>query len=213
MRQSRRAFLSATLAGTASAVLSQSARAGIGLDGFKGAINAADLGVVPDAALDQTDLLQGIVDTVAKIGNPLYIPPGRYVVAGLRLPTGAHLVGAPGVSRLLLGKTGAAIRVEDAETVSLTGLTLEGLHQPISAEEGLITATDVADFVIDGCTITGASTYGVRLERCGGRIVDSAMSGCGEGAVMTNDATGLRISGNTISDCDNNGILVWRSAA
>lgn len=212
MAVSRRAFLCATLLGGSSAILGHKAHAGLGLDGFTGAINASTLGVKPDAALDQTALLQKVIDAAARVGNPLYIPPGRYVAAGLNLPSGTHLVGVPGASRLLLGRAGPALTARDADFISLTGLTIEGHRMPIPAKGGLLTADNVGTLVIDGCTFTGASTNGVLMRNCGGRVVDTAISGCGEAGIFSTDAAGLRIAGNTVTDCENNGILIWRSA-
>ncbi len=211
MRISRRVFLSATVLGASGAVMGRSAQAGLGIDGFKGALDARDFGVAPNAAVDQTRLLQDSVDAAAKVGNPLYLPPGRYVVTGLRLSSGCHLVGVPGATRLLLGRSGAAIRAEHAENISLTGITLEGLRLPIAAGEGVLTARNVENLVIDGCRVTGAATNGLYLSEVSGRIIDTKISGCGEAGIFSTDAVGLRIAGNTVTDCENNGILVWRT--
>lgn len=210
---SRRAFLGGGAAlATVASLAPQQAEAVIGIDGFKGALSAESLRLEPNAALDQTDILQNGIDLAARVGNPLFLPPGRYVVTGLTLPSGAHLVGVPGATRLLLGRSGAAVRTQDTENVSLTAITLEGLRLPIAAQEGVFTALNCSNLVIDGCTVTGAATHGIYMDGCAGRILNSTITGCGEAAVHAINSSGLRISGNMISDCENNGILIWRSA-
>lgn len=212
MQISRRAFLSGTLAGASGAVLGHAAHASIGIDGFTGALDARDFGVEPNATLDQTTIVQDAIVVAAKVGNPLFLPPGRYVVTDLQLPTGTHIVGVPGNTRLLLGRSGSVFRAEDADTISLTGLTVEGLRLPTAADAGILSARNVKSLVVDGCTFTSGTTHGLHLDRCGGRIADSHIWGCGEAGVFSIDATGLRITGNTVTDCENNGILVWRSS-
>lgn len=197
--------------GTALAGLAMPARAAIGIDGFKGALDAGNLGVQPDTPLDQTEQLQTALNAATKLGNPLFLPPGRYMVSGLVMRPGAHLVGVPGASHLFLSRAGAAVRAERARRISLIGITIDGLGLPVSARDGLLTAREVEDLVVEGCTITGSATNGILLDSTGGRIANTTITNCGDAGLFSTNASNLRITGNTITDCENNGILVWRT--
>jgi uncharacterized secreted repeat protein (TIGR03808 family) len=50
----------------------------------------------------------------------------------------------------------------------------------------------------------------VQLERCGGRIERSRISGAAEYGLYAVESTGLSVTGNTVSDCGNGGILIHR---
>ena len=64
--------------------------------------------------------------------------------------------------------------------------------------------------VIDNCQIVGSGKNGLSLERVGGRIERTTISGAADAGIYSVEATGLGITGNTVSDCANGGILVHR---
>ncbi|MEM6665524.1 MAG: TIGR03808 family TAT-translocated repetitive protein [Pseudomonadota bacterium] len=213
MSVSRRSVLGGLFAGAAlpASTLATPAKAGINIDGFKGAINATDLDAVPDLGADQTDVLQRAIDVANRVGNPLFLPPGRYVASGLNLPSGTHIVGVPGASRLIYpGRSGLLI-AENAEDISLTSLVIEGHGSVLPNGFGLVTLVNTKGVTIDGCRIIGAAGNGLQLDGISGRVINTEISHCSEAAIFSTNAKGLRISGNTVTDCANNGILVWRS--
>ncbi|MEM9206570.1 MAG: TIGR03808 family TAT-translocated repetitive protein [Pseudomonadota bacterium] len=187
------------------------ALAGLGIDGFRGALDATNLGVERDSGADQRQVLQRAIDASARVGSPLFLPPGRYVTSALELTTGAHIVGVPGATRLIPVRGGPLIRSKGAAIASLSHLTFEGMNLPMASDAGLVETENVARFVMSDCTITGATANGIKLSETGGWIENSTVTRCGEAAIFSTDAEGLRLTGNLITDCANNGILVWTS--
>jgi uncharacterized secreted repeat protein (TIGR03808 family) len=161
---------------------------------------------------DQTAVLQAAINDAAARGRPFVFPSGTFVTGRLRLPKGAHLVGRPGRTVLALSGPGPLIEAGDAGRITLEGLTLDGIVQPLAEDAGLLNARDVADLRIDDCVFRNSGGDGLRLERCGGRIERCVITGAARAALFANDSTGLSITGNTVEGCLDNGILIWRSA-
>src|SRR4030095_15746338 len=65
-------------------------------------IDASQFGLRPGSSEDQSRALQRAIDETAPSRSPLAIAPGSYRVGNLKLPPGAHLVGARGATRLVL---------------------------------------------------------------------------------------------------------------
>jgi uncharacterized secreted repeat protein (TIGR03808 family) len=74
--------------------------------------------------------------------------------------------------------------------------------------------TGVDEVLIDNCEIGGSRKHSLQLERCGGRIERSRISGAAQSGLYAVDSTTLSVTGNTVSDCGNGGILVhrWKKA-
>ena len=64
--------------------------------------------------------------------------------------------------------------------------------------------------VIDNCQIVGSGKNGIALERVAGRIEHTEISGAADAGIYSVEASGLQITGNSVSDCANGGILVHR---
>ena len=77
----------------------------------------------------------------------------------------------------------------------------------------LVHLAECADVSITNCRITGSAKIGLALDRCGGRIERTTVTHAREAGIRALESTGLAISGNTVSDCGNGGILVWRWSA
>ncbi|TIO67990.1 MAG: TIGR03808 family TAT-translocated repetitive protein, partial [Mesorhizobium sp.] len=58
--------------------------------------------------------------------------------------------------------------------------------------------------------VTGSGKNGLALEHVSGRIGRCDVSGAADAGIYSVEAGGLEISGNTVSDCANGGILVHR---
>jgi len=84
-----------------------------------GTVTAATAGAKADGATDDTAALQQALDTAAKTGGTLYLPPGRYLVKGsLRVPPNVTVQGAmesPVWSEPLKGSVVLATGGHDAE--------------------------------------------------------------------------------------------------
>ena len=82
-------------------------------------LDAAQFGVRPGAASDQSGALQRAIDQAAQTRVPLMLAPGVYRAGDLKLPAGARLSGVRGATRLILTQgpsllVGRACRHRDA---------------------------------------------------------------------------------------------------
>ena len=174
-------------------------------------LDAAQLGVRPGAIDDQSHTLQRAVDQAARTRVPLMLAPGVYRAGGLTLPAGAQLAGVRGATRIVLTHGPSLLFSEHAETVSLTGLTLDGGGQPLPGGRALVHFDDVKALRIADCEIVGAGGNGMTLESCDGEITHNTVAGAADNALYCNDSRGLMITANIITKSGNGGILVWQS--
>jgi uncharacterized secreted repeat protein (TIGR03808 family) len=200
--RTRRAVLGGGLAATVTAT----AASAQGRDGSSARV-VPDLR--PDSGEDQTTALQRALAAAAKSGMPVHLPPGRYRVGGLTLPSGIRLAGA-GVGATTLVQAGnEPLLVARGGPVALHGMTFEGTPAA-SRTPPLASFADVKLLDISDVAFLRARGAAVRLERCGGRIERCAIGEADVG-IFSLDASGLRIVGNVVDGCRNNGIQVWRS--
>jgi uncharacterized secreted repeat protein (TIGR03808 family) len=198
------AAATATLTPLATAQASPQALGGLGADITK-------LGVSRTSAEDQSRAIQRAIDSAAGSRVPLLFPPGTYRAADLVLPAGAHLVGVPGASKLLLGYGASLLAASRANQITLEGLTFDGAAKPLPERRGLITIRDSREFSFRNCTIAAVGGTGIVLEGVEGEIAGSSISGAAKAAIFSLDARGLAIRNNTIRSCGNNGIQIWRT--
>jgi uncharacterized secreted repeat protein (TIGR03808 family) len=179
---------------------------------LRGSIDSQELGLLPNAADDQSAQFQNAVNRAVERGRALFLPAGTYPVANLRLPSGTLIVGVPGRTRLVYqGGGGQLIRAENVSNVGLTGITFDGANRSIGDfTEGLLHFIGVRNVALDNCEITGSSKMGLLLDRCSGRVENCRISGAAEAGLRSNEAEGLAITGNTVTDCANGGIWVHR---
>lgn len=180
---------------------------------LRGTKSATDYGIVPGAAVDQSALFQAMVDAAAANGEAAFLPGGMYVLSGIHLPSGLRLEGVPGRTQLVHAGTGALFQASDGESITLSGLLIDGLDRAADENEGLIDFRNVAGLVIDDCILRGAGANTVYLEGCSGRLQGNLISGAGVFAIYSMDGAGLSVSGNTINDCRNGGIVIHRNVS
>lgn len=173
---------------------------------------APDAGVTPDTGRDETARLQQAIDAAATARRPLVLPAGRFLVSGLKLRPGSRVYGAGPATRLEHTGGEPAIRIEAAGDVTLAELAVGG-GRPISQGRALIEAVGAQRIMLSNLTITGSPANGVMLERCSGAVTRCRIERIASAAIWSLDAAGLEITNNTIADCANNGILVWRTTA
>ena len=196
------------LLGSLAAALAAPAKA-VPLSNF--GLDAAHFGVRPGAPGDQSSALQRAIDEAARTRVPLLLAPGVYHGGGLTLPAGAQLAGIRGATRLLYTQGPSLLSAGHAETISLSGLTLDGGNRTLPAGRALAHFDDVRAIRITECAIAGAGGNGITLESCDGEVTHSSVSGAAQGALYCNDSRGLIIAANTILKSGNNGIQVWQS--
>lgn len=208
----RRSFLTAA-AGVAaiSPALAAQPLAGIQSAAMRGSINASELGLARGGLDDQSKAFNRMLQKASDADQSVFIPPGVYVVSNITLPARVRLSGVPGATRIVHGGDGHFLAGEGSAHVELSGLVIDGANRWLGdGVQGAIDLRSVARFAMDNCELVGASKYGVVLERVSGRIENCDISGAAEAAIWSVEAGRMRISGNTISDCGNGGILVHK---
>ncbi len=170
--------------------------------------SAAMAALLPKGKGDHTTLLREALAIAAARGEGLALGAGSFKCANLSLPSGTAITGVPGRTILVAIGSAPIIVIEDANAISLLGLTFSSTQRV----GNLVQALRVKGLVIDACRFLGAAR-GLALEACAGRIANCDFSQQEQGALFSIDATGLLITGNTISDMGNNGIQIWRSLA
>jgi len=174
-------------------------------------LDAAHIGVRPGAPGDQSGALQRAIEQAAHARVPLMLAPGVYRAGGLTLPAGASLAGVRGATRLVLTHGPSLLSAEHADTISLTGLTLDGGGQLLPAGRALVHFDDVTAVRISDCDIAGAGGNGVTLESCDGEVTHSTITGAADNALFCNDSRGLIIAANIIAKSGNGGIRIFQS--
>lgn len=174
--------------------------------------DAALSGVRPDSSDDQTLALQRAIDDAAERNVPLALPPGNYRTGTLRLPSGAQLSGVRGATRLIFTGGPSLFDSQGAETATLSGLVLDGAGIPLPSRRGLVHYIAAQDLRIEDCTITASGGSGIWLEASSGTISNNTLTKIAVTGVVSFDAKGLRVDGNTIIDTNDNGIEILRTS-
>jgi uncharacterized secreted repeat protein (TIGR03808 family) len=175
-------------------------------------IDALSLGVRPNAAADQSAILQRAIERAAAAGATLRLPPGIYRAGSLQLPSYAAIAGVAGTTQLVMAGGPSLLSSTGSDHISISGLVFAGGNIPLPDGRGLVHLTKGARVQITDCEIVNAGGNGMTLEAIGGEVTANSVIGAADYAIFSNDAAGLRIAGNTVRGAGNGGILVWRSA-
>ena len=176
-----------------------------------GGIDPGDFGVRPSATDDQSKAFGKMLKAASDANQPIVLPPGTYIVSGLILPPRVRLAGTAGATRLIHGGGGPFLSGENADHVEFSGLVFDGANQYLGESvSGLLDLRSVKTLSIDNCQVNGASKNGIALQRAAGRIERCFISGAADAGIWSVDGAGLSISGNSVIDCANGGILVHR---
>ncbi|MBZ9793974.1 TIGR03808 family TAT-translocated repetitive protein [Rhizobium sp. 3T7] len=183
--------------------------------GLRGAIDAVQYKTTPSAADRKSVSLQKMIDQAAAENVPVFLPAGTYKVSNLVLPENTRITGVPGASRIVYTGDGHLLSAENVKRVELSNIVIDGQNRWLGDYAGaLLQFTGVDEVMIDNCQIAGSRKHAVQLERCGGRIERSRISGAGHSGVYAVESDALSITGNEVFDCGNGGILVhrWKKA-
>lgn len=176
--------------------------------------SSRDFGLAPDSPSDQTTALQAAIDAATQRGAALVLAPGRYRAQGVRLREGSHVHGTPGRTVLAMDTDGALITAERAHKARLERLVIEGRGLPNTGAHPALVMLDASrDVVLSNLEVTASRANGIALKHCSGTIRDCRVRLAAQAGIISLDAAGLEIVHNTVADCANNGILVWRSRA
>ncbi len=215
----RRALLAASLgigaatAATAATAAPDGKKGGALREAFGDIADKIAAGVQPNSSADQTAALQSVIDSAAAKGTPVLLPAGTIRVSDLRLRAGTKLIGNARSTVLEFTGGDAFITADKADALVLRGLVLDGAYKTILGErgEGLLALSRSRDIVIEDLEVRHSARIGISLISCSGRVSGNKIHAVLDAGLKSLDATGLSITGNTIGDCGNNGILVWRS--
>lgn len=175
-------------------------------------IDATQAGLTPGSPDDQSDAFVRALATAEAEGRPLFLPPGRYELAGIALPTRAHIVGVPGRSVVRFRGGPALLSSRHAALLRLEGLTLDGGALPMETLAALLDADDVADLALDDCRFMDSGGAGAKLRACSGRIENSRFDNLGTIGLWLDQSRSMRATGNVIENCGDTGILVSRDS-
>ncbi|AYG58449.1 TIGR03808 family TAT-translocated repetitive protein [Rhizobium jaguaris] len=211
----RRAFIAYIAASAAAGLFAQRSLAAplakIAAAEMRGPIDAIAYKATPGTSDIRSGKLQAVIDNAARNNAPVFLPPGNYDVSNLTLPDNTRITGIPGASRLVYGGEGHLMSADKAKRIELSGLVLDGGNRWLADYAGgLLQFAGIDQVLIDNCEIAGSRKHALQLERCGGRIERSRISGAAEAGLYSVQSTGLTITGNTVEDCGNGGILIHR---
>ncbi|MFN3656645.1 MAG: TIGR03808 family TAT-translocated repetitive protein [Pseudolabrys sp.] len=193
------------LAGTAATLAAVPAFAAPGLD-------AAQFGLKPGAGDDQSAALERAIAQAARSRVPLFLAPGVYRAGGVKIASGAQVVGVRGATRLTLTAGASLLTAEGGDAVTLSGLTLDGRNLTLPQRRGLLHLSGVKGLRMSDCTVVAAGGNGVALEGCDGTLSGNTILDSADNAVSSLDSKGLLITGNRIGKAGNGGIRIWQSA-
>ncbi len=213
MTVNRRLVIAASLGLGAATATTKAAEPKPLRDAFRQLAHDIVPGLQPNAPEDQTALLQTAIDAAASKDVPLVLPPGTFRVSDLRLRSGSRIIGAARATILQFAGGAAFMTAEKADGLMLQSLVIDGAFQTFNETrgDGLLNIANSRSVAIDDVEIRNSTKGGLSLLSCSGRVRSVTIADALDFGLKSLDATGLDISGNTVSGCGNNGILIWRS--
>lgn len=127
---------------------------------------AAELGLKPGAAQDQSVALQAAIDAAASRGAPLLLPPGRFRVGKLDLRPGTRMVGTARAT--ILEFIGGAFLTGEGDGIALESLVLDGAYQTLDIGQttGLVSLRKSRGISLRDLEVTRSIANGFTLEGC-----------------------------------------------
>jgi uncharacterized secreted repeat protein (TIGR03808 family) len=174
--------------------------------------DVTQFGVRPGSPDDQTKALQRAIDEAARMRSPLALPPGVYRTGMLQIQSGTQLVGVRGATRLVFTGGRSMLSGEGADSILLSGITLDGGNIPLSERRGLIHCLAGRAARITDCEIVDGGGSGIWLEQVSGDISGNIISNTAVTAIVSFDAKGLIVPRNTIIGTNDNGIEILRTS-
>jgi uncharacterized secreted repeat protein (TIGR03808 family) len=174
-------------------------------------IDATHFGLRPGSLDDQSRAFQRAIDEAARSLAPLAVPPGVYRVGDLKLPSGSHLVGIRGATRLVLTQGSSLLSGTGGDRLTIAGMSLEGGGRVLPARGGLLQLERCRGLRVVDCELKGSSQNGLVCIGSSGEVTGTLFADIAESAIHALDCAGLTIARNRIDGIGNNGIQVWRS--
>jgi uncharacterized secreted repeat protein (TIGR03808 family) len=207
MHVDRRRFLIATAAGSAALAAAPALTAPLSAFG----LDAGSMGVRPGSPDDQSRVLQRAIDQAAKTRVPLVLAPGVYHTSGLELPSGACVVGIRSATQLVSTRGMPLLAAERADSVSLSGLVLDGGGLTLPQGRGLMHLGAATGLRITDCTLLRAGGHGIVLDGCDGTVTGTTITDAADTALFSRNSRALVIAQNVIRGAGNGGVRLWQS--
>lgn len=214
MTVNRRTLLAASLTASAAATASAKAAEKKSLrEAFRAIGNEVVAGISPGSPADQTQALQLAIDRAAESGAPVVLPAGIIQVADIKLRANTKLIGQNRAATLKFLGGAAFVTAERASDIVVDGVIFDGAWHTYDEGrgEGLLSLASCSNLRIANSEIRHSAKSGLSLTACSGHIADTAIHDVLDAGLKNLDATGIAITGNTVTHCGNNGILIWRS--
>ncbi len=214
MQLNRRRLVAAGLgiSGLAAASSASNAQQRKPAKSLRGEAGTLDPDIRPDSGEDETTRLQAAIDRAAARGRALALPPGRFIVRGLTLPSGAQLSGSRQATVLQHLGGAPVLSASKATSITIEQLTITGGFPLSSPWRGLVEFRDVKKIAIRDISVETSPAHAIVLERCSGIVTHCTITGATKAGIFSLDAeAGLEICHNRIERAGNSGILVWRS--
>ena len=169
--------LIAALAGAATAATPTLARGnGNSAPRLGPGIDAAALGLQPNAADDQSKALQRAIDRAAAEGAALQLRAGTYRAGALQLPPNAAISGIAGATRIVMSGGASLLSATGSDNIALRGLVFDGANIPLPEGRGLIHLAQGRALRIADCEIAGAGRNGISLEAVEGEVTGNTIN-------------------------------------
>lgn len=177
-------------------------------------LDGAEFGLKPNSSRDQSQALQRAFNRAASEGVPLDLAAGSYQAGSLTFPDGLVLRGIPGATWLVTSDPAPVASAQNITNLVLTGIGFDGKDRGDNgSHSGLVALNQIANAQISQCSFINVSGNGLFVGATSGRIENCKFSGASLTGLFAVDSDGLMISGNTISDCGNGGLRVFRNQA
>lgn len=178
---------------------------------LRGAIDASEHGVRPGSDDRKSKAFAKLLRNAAAKNQPVFLPAGNYRISNIDLPDNTRLTGVPGATRILYSGDGHLFTAQNASRIAIENIVIDGGNRWLGdTVQGLLHFSDVADVSIDNCEFKGSAKSALYLERCGGRIERSRISGASDFGIHAIESTRLSVRDNEVFECANGGILVHR---
>jgi uncharacterized secreted repeat protein (TIGR03808 family) len=161
--------------------------------------------VIKPSKGNQTLALQAAIFEAGKVGGVVQLGAGTFEVGVISVNANVTIVGIPGATKLHAPVDGKIFSILPAAQIVIQGISFSAKGNT----GNLITAEAVERLIIEDCDFGGGEAA-IRIATCGGRITGSRFRFHQKVACQSIAATGMEISGNTVTDIGNNGIQVWR---
>ena len=137
--------------------------------GPRAEIDAASLGIRPNAADDQSQALQRAIEQAAAARAVLRLPPGFYRAGALQLPPYAAIAGVAGATRIVMAGGPSMMAATGSDHVGISNLVLDGAGIPLPERRGLLHVAQGRAVRIADCEIVNSGRNGIALEFGRGR--------------------------------------------